>query len=310
MMAAMGPALAIVGLVLLVIGADRLVHASATLSVSLGVPPVVVGALVIGFGTSLPELLASGLAAAEGEGDLAVGSIVGSNTANLSLVLGIVGLLAAPRLASRVLRREAPAATVAVLLFAALLPLGRADGLVLLLGFAIVTALLVRSSRIRGDVLEEEVESTTPAEGSPRRLAVAIGLALVVTAIGAQVLVSGATRTADDLGISGGLVGFTLVALGTSAPEIVAAVAASRRGAPDLAVGNVLGSNIFNSLLVGGVVGVIGPGSIDAGLVTVAWLTVAVSLLTWLLLWRGRRIERWEGALLVVVYAATVPLVA
>lgn len=307
----LGPTLAIIGLALLVVAAQRLVRDAAAVSLALGLPAVVVGAVVIGFGTSLPELLASASAAASGERALAIGSVVGSNIANLSLVVGIIGLVAAPRLPSRVIFREAPVATAAVLVLALVLPMSRLDGAVLLGLFLVMAAVILVGSRRSGqDLLADEVMAELPAARGARGLALGISVALVGTAAGAHVLVEGARRTADDLGISGGLVGFTLVALGTTAPEIVAAVQASRHGAPDLALGNVLGSNIFNALLVGGVVGLMDPGAVPSGLVHAAWLTVPVSALAWSMMWRQRALTRGEGAVLLCVYVAALPLVA
>lgn len=301
------------GFVLLIVASGRFVTGAAAVAFRLRLSPVVVGAVVVGFGTSAPELLASTLAAVQGARDVAVGNVVGSNMANLTLVLGVVALVASPRIASRVLLREAPVMVAALLLLAATLgALSRGGGLLLLVAFTLAMTVLLRSTRVDEDPLAEETDRRHGPAG--RRSWPALGLltvgGLLGTVLGAQLLVSGARVVADAAGLAEGFVGFTLVALGTSLPEVVTGVQAARRGEPDLAVGNVLGSNLFNSLAIAGVVALVSPGPVDAGLLAAAWVTVVVGLAVWLLMATARRVVRWEGAALVAGYLATLPLVA
>lgn len=345
-----------VGLVVLGKGADVFVHAAARLAVALDISPVVVGAVIVGFGTGAPELLVSGVAAARGSLDIAAGNVVGSNLANLTLVLGLVGIIARPATVPRVVRREAPLCLAAVLLVALLLQNGfsRWEGAVLLAALVAAVALMLRvtepppslaeldggSSEIAEieeieeiveaheeyatDVHEyiEEVEEFVEQPGEhalpdvvaaplrPVVFRIVIGLAATVG--GAQLLVIGAQGVATELGLSAGFVGLTIVAIGTSLPELVTAGQAARRGETALLAGNVLGSNVFNSTAVAGVAALIGPARItDAGLTVLAASSmVVVAALAWLFLGGGGRLHRWEALVLLGIYAATMPLTA
>jgi cation:H+ antiporter len=306
------------GLVVLGVAADRFVVGAARLAVTFRVSPVVVGATVIGFGTSAPELVVSGIAAARGGLDIAVGNLVGSNLANVSLVLGVAGLLAAPPIRGRIVRREAPLSAAAVVLFAVLVQggLSRPEGLVLLAGTVVAIVVVLNGTRgeagaePEADELLQEVDQVVQvgAVSDVRRDALVTALGLFGTVVGAFILVSGAQGVVDALGLTGGFVGLTVVAVGTSLPELVTAVQAARRGQVALLAGNVLGSNIFNSLAGGGVVAVVGPGVLaDTGLTVVAvGLMVASVVLSWIFL-AGGALRRWEGALLLVAYAGALP---
>jgi len=306
--------LAIVGLAILARAADMFVDGAVGISRKFGVSPVLIGAVVIGLGTSLPELLVSVLAAARGDASLGVGNVVGSNIANLSLVLGVAALLAPLAVNASVLRREAPLSFLAVGAFALALQNGltRLDGVLLLVGLVVTIPIVVlATSRGRNDALTEDVnEEFLPMR--PGRLAAVTLVGLVGTTLGAQLLVSGAIGLATEAGLSEGFVGVTLVAVGTSLPELVTAVHGARRHEDELIIGNLLGSNLFNSLLVGGAIALIAPGPInDLRLVTIgaAGMT-AVALVAWLLMARGRRIVRGEASLLLAGYVAVVVLVA
>lgn len=306
--------IAMVGLVVLARAADWFVDGAVGLAHQLGVSPVVIGAVVIGLGTSLPELLVSVLAAAGGDTELGVGSVVGSNSANLSLVLGVAALLTTIRVDSSLLRREAPLSFAAVAAFAIALQGGltRVEGVLLLAGLVGALVVIVRSPTGVSDV--ELVEELTDeiSRVPTRRLGGVTLVGLVGTALGAQLLVTGATGVAGELGLSGGLVGVTLVAIGTSLPELVTAAQAARRGEDELIVGNVLGSNVFNSLLVGGAIALVGPGVVDdARLVTWGAATMtAIAGSAWLLMARRRHIARAEAVVLLAGYALVVVLIA
>lgn len=305
-----------VGLVVLTKAADQFVLGAARIALVLRISAVVVGAVVVGFGTSAPEMLVSGVAAWQGDGEVGVGNVVGSNVANLTLILGVAALIVPIGVSGSVLRKEAPMMAGAVVLFAWFVQDGISVPEAVVLGVVLVAAVLflVRTGSATGDPeLEEEVaEFADRAHLPPLRVEVIRTLAgLVGTLVGAQLLVTGAVNLAEEWGLSGGFVGFTLVAVGTSLPELVTAIAAARKGETDLIVGNLLGSNLFNSLAVGTVLVLAGTGSLDAprllGVGVVSMIVVAV--LAWVLMLTGRRVSRAEAVLLLGVYAASVTLI-
>ena len=285
----------VVGMAVLIFGAERLVTAAERLAHHWGMSTVLIGAVVVGLGTSLPEMLISGLAAARPNGlDLATGNIVGSNIANLSLVLGVSIVISPLKNVATDLRREWLAMLAGSFVLVVLAwnnALSRLNGVTLAVAMVLVLVLLVRWSR---DIhtIEGKAEARTPEDtetahseeiaawiervkvptsvnlvGLRLRLSLTLWkellmavVALVLTLWGADRLVEGATGIAERLNISGGLVGLTLVALGTSLPELATAVAAARHGNSELVIGNVLGSNLFNALAVGGIAGLVGDG--------------------------------------------------
>ncbi|MBV1851787.1 calcium/sodium antiporter [Catellatospora tritici] len=310
--------LAAVGLALLTYAADHLVLGSSRLATRLRINPVVVGVVVIGLGTSAPELLVSGLAAGRGDAGIALGNLVGSNILNLTLILGIAALLAPVMVASSVIRREVPLAVASVLLFAVLAGWRLAPATALVLAVAGVAALwlLVRWARTGDQRLADEVaefeqtggpvtdrSSRLPAWAEPVRTV----LGLLGVLAGAQLLVANASAIAESLGVPQVVIGFTLVALGTSLPELVTTVQGQRRGETDLVVGNLFGSNLFNSLAGGAVIGFATPEPARAALpLLVAML--ATTLLAWGLLARRRRLTRRDGLILLAAYLLTLPL--
>jgi cation:H+ antiporter len=303
-----------VGLALLVFAADQLVVGAARVALALRISAVLVGAVIIGFGTSTPELLVTALAGFEDAAEIAAGNLVGSNIVNLAVVAAVAALITPLSVSSQTLRREAPLATVAVLLFAIALQggLARTGGLVLLGAFGLATAWIVQSTRLAEDALGPEAIDVVRDGHGLRWEATRTTLALLGTLAGAQLVVSGSQGLATELGMREGFVGLTIVALGTSLPELVTALQAARRGHVDLIVGNVLGSNLFNSLLAGGVLAVVAPGPFaDPDLAGLgAWFMVGTAFVAGLLLGTGRRLVRWEGALLLTAYGAMLPLLA
>lgn len=316
------------GFLLLARAADEFVVGAARLARALRVSPIVIGAVVIGFGTSAPEMLVSGLAASNGDIDLGVGNVLGSNIANLALVLPVAAIAGSVRVASTTVRREVPVAAASAGAFVVLVwdGLTRTEGVLLAVALVLALADVIGSGRRLGDEeLAQEVEeylveglddapasARTGADRSVRPgvevVRTLIGLVLTIT--GAQLLVTGATRIADDLGLAEGFVGLTLVAVGTSLPELVTAVVASRRGEDELIVGNLLGSNVFNSLGVGAVIALVGPGPLtDPGVVhrAGAGLVVIVAL-SWMAMGRRLEVGRGEAIGLLVLYVATLPL--
>lgn len=298
----------VVGIVLLTFSADHFVEGAVSVADVFKISPVVVGALVIGFGTSLPEMLVSGVAAVQGDADLGVGNVVGSNVANLTLVLGIAAIIAVISIDSITSRRELPLCVGSVLLFAVLVQGGfrRWEGVVLLVALVATLAWLLRNAHdhdAESPVQDHEQEQGAMASG----LRTVLGLAGTVG--GAWLLVEGGTSLADEVGLTGGFVGLTLVAIGTSLPEMVTAVVAARKGETDLIIGNLLGSNIFNSLAVGAVLGLLGPGPLEdntlAGLATI--IMIAVVLIAAIFLYTGGRVVRWQAATLLLIYLGTMP---
>jgi len=309
----MGALVAIVvlaaGLALLMAAADRFVVAASDLAVRLNVPPLVIGALVVGFGTSAPELVVSTMAAAQHEVDLGLGNVVGSNVANLTLVLGTAALLQPIDLPVGT-KRRALLCLGAVALFGWLVQgeASRLEGLILL---AVMVVALVAMVRMETD----EVVSidAAPAGSVLSAWAWTVG-SLVATVASAQAVVWAATDIAERAGIADGFVGFSLVALGTSLPELVTVVVAARRDESGIIVGSLLGSNVFNSLAVGAGLFLAGDGMVtDVDLQVRGSIAAIVVALVVVLAMRtvGRnRLVRAEGAVLLAMYAAAMVVLA
>jgi len=302
--------LLVIGIVILTIAADHFVEGAVSLAAVLDISPVVVGALVIGFGTSLPEMLVSGVAALQGDADLGVGNVVGSNVANLTLVLGLAALISVISMDKLTGRRELPLCIGSVLLFALLVQGGFRfyEGIILLVALASTLFWLVSHAHDGDDGLGQK-DSEDDDDLSTGRSAVRTILGLIGTVGGAWLLVEGGVSLADELGLTGGFVGLTLVAIGTSLPEMVTAVVAARKGETNLIIGNLLGSNIFNSLAVGSVLGLLGPGPLEdnnlAGLATI--IMVAVVITAGVFLITGGKVVRWQAVVLLVAYFAAMP---
>jgi cation:H+ antiporter len=300
------------GLVLLTFAADRLVLAAARLSKRWGVSPILIGAVVVGLGTSLPEMLVSGLAAADPGGlDLAMGNIIGSNVANISLVLGLSVVLSPIRGQGRILRREGVLMLIGLVAMTALAwdgALTAGDGALLAVGLALALALLVVWSRLDGaDIDLAEIGRDEDIRPGVEAI---FGLgSLGLTLLGAQLLVTGATEVARGLGVSQALIGLTLVAVGTSLPELATALAAARRNENDLVLGNVLGSNLFNALGVGGVAGIVGDRAFPTNFNSSMLVMIGVAVLAGILATIGNRLDRWQGAVLLATYPVVLFLV-
>lgn len=295
----------VAGLVLLTFAADRLVLAAARLSKRSGLSPVLIGAVVVGLGTSLPEMLVSGLAAAEPGGmDLALGNIVGSNVANIGLVLGLSVVMNPIVGQGKVLKREGGLMVVgmaALTWFAWDGDLTTAEGVFLGIGLLIALSLLVVWSRTgAADIDLDEIGSIAEIRPGIEAL-FGIG-SLGVTLLGAQLLVTGAETVALDLGVSEAIIGLTLVAIGTSLPELATALAAARRNENDLVLGNVLGSNLFNALGVGGVAGIVGNSAFEVSFNPSLVAMLGVAILAGGLAIIGNRLDRWQGAVLIATY--------
>ena len=290
------------GLVLLVVAATVLVRGAAALALRLGLSPVVVGLTVVAFGTSAPELVVSVQAALAGAGGIAVGNVVGSNVANVGLVLGAAVLVRPFATDPAVLRRDLPVLFAVTALAAALLwdrQMGRGEGAVLAAGLVAYLAWSVRAARAEPEALEVDLAPAGPAWRDA--LFVVAGLAGLV--LGADLFVGAATGLAEAAGVSNAVIGLTVVAVGTSLPEFSTTIVAALRGEAGIAVGNVVGSNLFNLLGILGVAAVVRP--LDTpGLEAVDVAVMgAFTLALGLALWTGRRLVRWEGAVLLAGYA-------
>jgi cation:H+ antiporter len=297
-----------VGLAFLIAASDRLVASAVRISQALGVSAVLIGALVVGLGTSLPELLVSAFAAVDGELDVAMGNVVGSNIANVTLVIGAAALLKPISTRIAVLRREGVLMLLAVIGLAVVLYDGevtRFEGFALLLGMVGALVLLILWSQDHGPgdlVAADEVEEFTDGERSVGVEALIGIIALAATVFGANLLLEGALDIGEDLGLSDSFLG-VMLGIGTSLPELATAVAAARRSAPDLVVGNVLGSNLFNSLAVAGTAAAVGPAVLlDLGRAELWFMVIAVTIAG--VFARTGKLNRIEGGLLLAGFVA------
>ncbi len=325
------------GLVILTVSGDQFVNGSARLAKVLRLSPVVVGAVVLGFGTSAPELVVSASAALRGDPALGVGNIIGSNVANLSLGLGLAAVLA-PVICSRsLLRKEAAMSVGSTMIFALLVLDGNLalwEGIVLAVLLVVAITVLIRtaerapaaepepitaadadiaasSSTTNGATSTTDTTATKAPGHVPKNILRAI-LGLAGVLIGAQLAVSGSTDLADRFGLSTGFVGFSIVAIGTSLPELATVAAAARKGHTQLILGNLLGSNLFNSLAVSGAMGLVGTGAIGDTSLTQLGIAVmvGVSLIAYAMAYTKGRVGRTEGVALLVLYVAATVLLA
>lgn len=295
------------GLILLALGAEGLVRGSTSMALRMGVTPLVVGLTVVAFGTGSPEMIVSLRAALAGSSDLALGNIVGSNIANIALILGLAALARPLQVRSALLWRETPIMIGVTMLLLALLhdgQLGRLDGVILAtsaIAYTVGTYLVARRDA-NAEVSAEFAQELPKTQSSTGRSVLLVFTGFVGLLVGAHILVNGAVVIAQALGMSQVVIGLTVVAIGTSLPELATSVVAALRNDADVAFGNVLGSNILNILLILGVVATIQP-ILATGLRTLDLVAMAGSaILLYPLLWRGRILSRWEGGLLLVGY--------
>lgn len=304
----------VAGFALLLWSADRFVDGSAATARLLGMPPLLIGMVIVGFGTSAPEMLVSAIAAYDHKPELALGNALGSNIVNIGLILGVTALLSPIAVRSRVVRVELPLLLGVSLLTGLLLydnEISRMDATILLACFCLLMAwTVITSLRQREDHLAEEVahQSSGHAASLGRALG-SLGVGLALLLLSSRIVVWGAVNVAQALGISDLIIGLTVVALGTSLPELAASISAVRKGEHDIAVGNVVGSNLFNLLVVVGIAGLIAPMSqLSDALWSRDWLSMtALTALLLVVAFAYRsdgRINRLEGALLLTAYLA------
>lgn len=299
------------GLVLLVWSADRFVDGSASAARHFGMPPLLIGMVIVGFGTSAPEMLVSALAAMQNNPGIALGNAYGSNITNIALILGITALISPIAVHSQVLRKELPMLTAVTLLAAWQLgdgALTQIDALVLLGVFAgLMTWTIVQGLRKKTDALGQEMEAELTGQTMPMNRAllwVVVGLLLLIAS--SRILVWGAVEIAHGFGVSDLIIGLTIVAVGTSLPELASSVIAARKGEHDIALGNILGSNLFNTLAVVGIAGAIrpmpvAPEVLTRDMVVMGALTLALFVIGFGFRGPGR-INRLEGTVLLACY--------
>lgn len=305
----MAVGLLLVGGVLLYLGGEAVVRAGTTIGVRLGLPPVVVGLTIVAFGTSAPELAVSVDAALAGHGDVAIANVIGSNLANVALVLGICAVLAPIRVASRLVSVDIPlalCATAALVLCLGDGVLSRFEGGMFLGALCVWLLFSVRTARSESATVVAEFD-----DALPRRPGLGWSLALLVAGLGLLVaggdaFVDGGIALAVDLGVSDALIGFTIIAVGTSLPELVTSLIAALRGNADMAVGNIVGSNVFNVLGILGIASLVQPLSEGDLIPSDLYITIAVAALLWPLARSSLLIARIEGALLLAIYVAYV----
>ena len=301
----------VLGLVFLVGGGELLVRGAAALALKANIPPLLIGLTVVSLGTSAPELFASVEAALEGHAGLAVGNVLGSNVANLALILGLTALIRPVTVDRMALRLDIPLMLGASLLFVAVasdLEMTRSEGIGALVLMGLFIASLFRRAKLQDNPVDGDV-SETGGWASKSVLAL-LGVILAGTGalyFGSEAFVDGASRIALHMGVSDHVIGLTVVAFGTSLPEIVASGMAAWRGQSDLAVGNVVGSNLFNLLLVLGTTATIAPLPMEADVLSwdIWWvLGTAAALIPLALLGglRTPRLGRWQGGLFVLAY--------
>jgi cation:H+ antiporter len=307
----------LLGLLLLIGGAEMLVRGSSRLAVAAGISPLVVGLTVVAFGTSTPELAVSVRSTLAGQSSLAVGNVVGSNILNILLILGLSALILPLTVAQQLVRIDVPlmiAASVLLYLFVQDGSVSRGESSVLVLGAVLYTVFCVWQSKRESKHVQKEYEEAF--EVSPRGkqsvrylllqfVLIAFGLGLLV--LGAHWLVEGAVTFARSAGVSELIIGLTVIAIGTSLPEIAATLMASMRGERDIAVGNVIGSNLFNILLVLGLTGMVAPQGIPVPPSALTFdlpVMIAVAVACLPIFFIGGRISRWEGGLFFGYYIA------
>ena len=300
------------GFALLVWGADRFVHGAAATARNLGVSPLVIGLTIVGIGTSAPEILISIIASFDGNPALAVGNALGSNITNIALVLGLTALVTPLLVKSETLQREYPVMFMIMIISLLLCmdgELSRLDGTILLLGLVALILWMIKLGlrKHKVDPLETEYEQEIPYLTTGKALFwLVVGMILLL--VSSRTLVWGAINIAQALGISDLIIGLTIVAIGTSLPELAASIVSALKGEPDIAIGNIIGSNMFNLLAVLGLPGLIAPHVLDPAVISrdfpfMIGFSIALFITAYGFKGSGK-INRYEGALLLLGYIA------
>lgn len=295
------------GLLMLFVGAEGLIRGSSSLALRLGITPLVVGLTVVAFGTSSPELVVSLKAALEGNGDISLGNVIGSNIANIALILGVAALIRPLNVQAVVIKREIPIMifiSLILVLFMINHEIDRIEGIIFFAGIIIYTVVSVYLAK-REKSKEVEAEYIEGVAKKPLKIGLAIpfiilGLALLV--YGANLFLEASIEIAKRFGMSQAVIGLTIVAIGTSLPELVTSAVASIKNESDIAIGNVVGSNVFNILLILGVTAMIIPVS-AAGITMIDIIVMLITAVIVLpMTWSKFVLNRWEGAFLLIGY--------
>ncbi len=309
----------VLGLIFLILSADRFVDAASVIAQRTGLSPLIIGMLIVGIGTSAPEMLVSALAAMQGNPGLALGNAYGSNITNIALILGLTALLSPIPVQSGILRKELPVLCIVTAASIGLLwdgHLGLFDSALLVVALLALMVWLVRTGQESPDSFTEEAEANAQAH-LPKmgHTGLMLFLSLAVMMAASQALIWGAAGLAKAAGVSDLVIGLTVLAFGTSVPELASSLVAARKGQHALALGNVIGSNLFNTLGVVGIAGLISPSVVEPDLLTRDLPVVAALSLSLFVIgmgWRGRmgRINRVEGVILLAVYAGYIATLA
>ena len=304
------------GLVLLIWSADLFVDGASSIARNLGVSPLIVGIVIIGLGTSAPEMLVSGVAAFQGNPGLGIGNAIGSNITNITLVLGFTAILYVLPVHSSLLRKELPLVLATAVLAWALLADGffsRIDGIILIIALVIIFSWMIISAKKQAtqhDPLIDETLEELPEKLENNKAIIWTFGGLVLLLISSKILVWGASNIASEMGISDLVIGLTIVAIGTSLPELAATISSARKGETDLAVGNIVGSNLFNTLAVLAIPGLIQPltvpeGVLDRDMPIMIGLTVLLLLFSFGCFKNSRfKINRGKGIILLLAFFA------
>lgn len=300
----------VLGIALLTVGGEALIRGSLAAAKRLGVSPLLSGLVIVGFGTSAPELVVSVNAAIDGRPDIAIGNVVGSNIGNILLILGICALITPLAVKPLALRRDAVTVVAASVLFLVLVggdALGRPDAAIFLVALVAYLVWAYWSERFHaapsGELHKAEAEEVSTVPKSVLWTVIAVVLGLLLLIAGSQVLLIGAIGIAAHFGVPEAVIGLTLVAVGTSLPELSISVIAAIRRHADVAVGNILGSNIFNLLGILGVSALLQPLPVHPRVLQFdQWVMLGTSLLLLLFLYTGRRLSRSEGGVLLIGY--------
>ncbi len=303
-------ALLVVGLILLVWSADKLVLGAAALARNFGISPLVIGMTILAMGSSAPEMMVSATAALDGKTDTAVGNVLGSNIANIAFILGITALIKPMLINSVVIRRELPLMIVVTLVAGGLMYdnyLGFYEGILLFVLFALFIIAMLRISqkeKQHGDAFVDEQESEIPEGMANSKAIMWAVIGLILLPLSADILVDNAVIIAKHFGMSDLVIGLTIIAIGTSLPELAASLTGVLKGEDDMAVGNIIGSNVFNILAVMGIPGILNPAILNEhAMGRDFWVMLAVSLLlVAMAMGKSRSINRFEGGGLFAIF--------
>lgn len=293
----------VVGFVLLIKGADFFVDGSASVAKKFRIPTMIIGMTIVAMGTSAPECAVSITASLKGSNTMAISNVIGSNIFNLMVVCGACAVFAPLAVKGSTLKREFPLSILAAVLLLVMgkmdMSIGRADGMILLAVFAaFLVWMVMEAKKARNAQKEEEIEAL---KGWQCLVYIVVGIAAIV--VGGDLVVDSASAIAKTFGLSDTLIGLTIVAFGTSLPELVTSLVAAKKGETDMALGNVIGSNIFNVLLVLGIAGAVSPMEVLMENMIDDIILTGMSVLVWGFAWQKKQIGRLHGSIMLAIYA-------